>query len=139
MPLVPPCFHTPLRVEKVAGTARDWLVFEPLIFESVLLRGFVVLPGGAVINFASTPSAIWTVLPPTGQYDYATAIHDGGYRGLLVTLTGQRIRLIRELCDRLMVECAEATGVSEAEQALLFGGVRLFGAGSYHGVPPEFR
>jgi hypothetical protein len=133
--LVPPCFHTPLRVERVLGTARDWQLLEPLVFESALLRGFLVLPGGAVVNFASTPPIVWSVLPPTGMYDWATAMHDGAYRGLLVTLTGQRIRLIRLLADYLLLEAAEATGVSREARTALFHGVRLFGEPHYRGVP----
>ena len=132
--LVPPCFHTPLRVEKIMDTARDWRVFDPLVYESVLLRGFVVLPAGAIINFASSPRPLWSIIPPTGQYDAPCGLHDGGYRGQLQTLDGQRIHLIRELCDKLLLEACEAIGVPEHERWLLYHGVRVGGAGSYHGL-----
>ena len=134
MGLVPPCFHTPLRVEKVAGTARDWRVYESLVFESCLLHGFVVLPAGVIINFASVPRGLWNLLPPTGFYDFGTALHDGSYRAQLVTLAGHPMHLIRELCDKLLLEACEATGVCEHERWLLYHGVRVGGGSSYHGL-----
>ena len=131
--LVPPCFRSPLRVEKV--TARTWRVLEPLIFESVDLDGLVVLPAGALTNFASTPRFLWWLVPPSGQYDYGAALHDGGYRGTLQTEDGARMRLIRPLCDRLFDEANRAVGVNAAIRWMLYRGVRLFGGSSYTGVP----
>jgi hypothetical protein len=131
--LVPPCFHTALRVEKVG--AYDWKVLEPLIFESKRIRGFFVLPAGAVIDFASTPRFLWWWLPKSGQYDYGTALHDGGYRGLLQTRDGRRIRLTREFSDLLMDEANEAAGVGSKTRAVLLRGVQWFGGGAYKGVP----
>ena len=126
-------FLTALRMEKVGR--YDWRLTDDLVFQSARLRGLIVLPADSVIDLASTPRAIWWLLPKSGQYDYGVSLHDGGYRGLLRTIDGQRIRLIRRLCDLLMDEANEATGVNDVERALLFRGVRLFGGGSYRGVP----
>ena len=130
--LVAPCFHTGLRLEKVGR--HDWELTDPLIFESKVHRGLFILPRGSVIDLTSTPRAIWWLLPKTGQYDLAAAVHDGAYRGLLVTIAGERVRLIRSLADALMDEACEATGVSGWERRLLYRGVRLFGGSSYKGV-----
>src|SRR5438132_13707846 len=36
----------------------------------------IVVPAGFVTDFASTPRAIWAVLPPTGRYQMAAIVHD---------------------------------------------------------------
>lgn len=131
--MTPPCFHTALRVQKVGR--YDWELTDDLVFESVRMRGLLMLPKGAIVDFASTPRAIWWLLPKTGQYDYGCALHDGGYRGLLQTLDGQRIRLIRPLCDLLMDEGNEAVGVNPVARALLLRGVQWFAGGAYKGEP----
>jgi hypothetical protein len=128
-----PCFHSDLKVKKVGR--YTWELLEDLVFESKMLRGFLVLPKGSVIDFASTPRLIWWLLPKNGQYDWGTALHDGGYKGLLRTRSGQRIRLTRELSDLLMDEGNEAVGVSGSERKVLLFGVRAFGGKAYKGVP----
>lgn len=125
--MIPPCFVSSIRVEKVGRF--DWRFTDDLVFSSRLLHGAVVLPAGSVIDFASTPRFLWSLLPKTGQYDYGCALHDGGYRGLLRTATGERIHLIKPLCDLLMDEGNAAVGVSEIERALLLRGVQWFGRG----------
>lgn len=118
---------TPLRVEKVGQ--YDWQFTQDLIYSSVLLQGLIVLPAGSVIDFASTPRFLWWLLPKNGQYDYGCALHDGGYRGLLRTYQGQRIHLIKPLCDLLMDEANAAVGVAPSERAMLLKGVQWFGNG----------
>jgi hypothetical protein len=126
-----PCFHSALAVEKVS--AYHWRLTQDLVFQSALLRGYVIVPKGSVVDFASTPRALWWLLPKSGQYDWGTCLHDAGYKGLLRTMAGQRIHLIRELCDRLMDEGNEAVGVNIAQRKILLRGVRLFGGGAYKG------
>jgi len=36
----------------------------------------VVVPAGFVTDFASTPRALWSVIPPTGRYQLAAVVHD---------------------------------------------------------------
>jgi hypothetical protein len=131
--MTPPCFHSALRVEKVGR--YDWRLTDSLVFESVLLKGFVIVPVGSVLDFASTPRFMWWLLPKTGAYDFGSALHDAGYKGLLRTSDGKRIRLIRGLCDLLMDEGNEAVGVSLVERKILLRGVQLFGEHAYKGVP----
>lgn len=128
-----PCFHSALRVEKVG--AHDWRLLEDLIFESAKLRGLLVVPAGTVVDFASTPRWLWTLIPKSGQYDYGATLHDAGYKGQLRTISGQRIRLIRSLCDELMDEGSAAAGVGKKTRAIMLAGVRMFGGGAYKGVP----
>jgi len=145
--LVAPCFHSGLVVEKVG--VRNWLFREHLVYETLLFgppapgrNTLIVLPKGSVVNFGSTPRILWTWLPPTGQYDWGTALHDGGYNGLLyagrfVEGTLQlrsHIHLARHLCDKLMDEANEAVGVSERDRRILYHGCRLFAGGAYHGA-----
>jgi hypothetical protein len=129
--VIPPCFLSSIRVEKVGRF--DWQFTDDLVFHSSRLRGVILLPAGSVIDFASTPRFLWSLLPKTGQYDYGCALHDGGYRGLLRTVGGQRIYLIKPLCDLLMDEGNAAVGVSRAERVMLLKGVQWFGRG-YKGV-----
>jgi hypothetical protein len=108
-----PCFHSALSVEKVS--AYHWRLTQDLVFQSALLRGYVIVPKGS------------------GQYDWGSTLHDAGYKGLLRTMAGQRIHLIRELCDRLMDEGNEAVGVNIAQRKILLRGVQLFGGHAYRG------
>lgn len=128
-----PRFLTALCNRKVGP--RDWELTDDLVFESRDLGGIVVMPKGARYNGASTPRFLWWLIPPSGAFDYGVALHDGAYRGLLVTRDGTRIRLIQRLADRLMDEANEATGVSLWERTILYRGVRLFGRPHYSGVP----
>jgi len=34
------------------------------------------VPAGFVTDFASTPRALWSVIPPTGRYQLAAVVHD---------------------------------------------------------------
>lgn len=146
MSLEPPCFHSPCDVRKVG--ARHWMMLDHLVFESKWLGGLLVLPKGAIIDFASTPRFLWSILPKTGQYDYGTALHDGGYKRLLrsarwvptmeqgrVVVIGETVTLTREIADKLMDEANAAVGVKGWERALLFRGTRMFGWAHYRGMP----
>jgi hypothetical protein len=125
-------FHSALEVRKVGE--YKWLVLIDLVFYSAILRGYVVLPAGSIIDFASTPRWLWWLVPKSGQYDYGTALHDGGYKGLLKTGTGRGMNLSRELSDLLMDEANEATGVDNAIRLILLRGVQLFGSKHYDGA-----
>jgi hypothetical protein len=131
--MTPPYFRTALRLEKIGP--HDWRLLEPLIFESRLLRGALVMPAGAETDLASTPRFVWALLPKSGAWDYACALHDGGYRGTLQTADGQRVRLIRRLADDVMREAMEATAVPAWARRLMYRAVRWFGGSAYQGVP----
>lgn len=103
-------FLTKLWLEHVDG--RDWVVAAPLWYRSDLLRGVVGVKAGTDTDLASVPWLFRRVVPKSGKYNPATVVHDAGYNGKLVTEDGQRINLIKPLCDRLFLEAMLVSGVN---------------------------
>jgi len=89
------------------------------------------MPTGTVSDGASTPRAIWQVIPPFGPYWLATVFHDGGYRNtiLKINLDGTRsvVTLTRDQCDDLLLEGMESLGVSLLLREAIYEGVHLGG------------
>lgn len=52
------------------------VVMTDLRYQIGTTRFVVVVPAGFVTDFASTPRAIWAVLPPFGQYQLGAVVHD---------------------------------------------------------------
>jgi hypothetical protein len=78
----------------------------------------IVVPAGFVTDFASTPRAIWAVLPPVGQYQLAAVVHDFLYWDQACTRT--------QADDLLRVAMAESR-VKPFERDVIWQAVRRFG------------
>jgi hypothetical protein len=52
------------------------VVMSTLKYQVGTTRFVIVVPAGFVTDFASTPRAIWAVLPPFGTYQLAAVVHD---------------------------------------------------------------
>lgn len=118
-------FLTKLWLEHVDG--RTWVVCAPLRYQSDLLNGVVVVETGTDTDLASIPRLLWRILPSSGKYNPAAVIHDAGYRGTLRTEDGQRINLIKRLCDRVFLEAMLSCGVNGWIARQMYRAVSIFG------------
>jgi hypothetical protein len=82
----------------------------------------VEAPAGFETDFTSTPRVLWMLEPPLGDAAKASVIHDLLYRS--------RARSRRE-ADRIFSEALAVLQVPAWKRALLWAGVRLFGAASW--------
>ncbi len=96
-----------------------------------LLEGFTYTArNGEVVNIApdfgtdgaSTPSTMWTILPPFGSYWMACVLHDCCYRYLLMP---------KERCDELLNEAMQLLGVRDSAIQTISHGVHIFGWNSF--------
>jgi hypothetical protein len=114
-------FQTELVVRPYPSTAqfdgRNWVLTQELIFSSSIL-GQIVVPAGECTDFASTPSALWSDLPPTGKWAPAAVLHDWLYWTQPCT---------REQADNVLREAMQDLGVDWRRAELIFDGVRIGG------------
>jgi hypothetical protein len=92
------------------------------------------VPTGFVTDFASIPRALWSLLPPTGRYGKAAAIHDWLYSHRVVddvitpAMFTRGSRLVnRAEADRIFREAMRTLGVSAEMAWTLYAGVRVGG------------
>ncbi len=120
-------FTSPLEVEitqqKVRGRPLARLLAAFRYEVGALGSGDLVeVPIGFETDFASLPWFLWSLEPPLGDAGKAAVIHDRLY------VTRERPR--RE-ADRIFREAMAVLGVPAWKRALLWAGVRLFGARSW--------
>lgn len=82
----------------------------------------VTVPAGFVTDFASTPRAIWAVLPPFGTYQLAAVVHDFLYWDQGCT---------REQADALLRVAMAESRVEPAKRDVIWQAVRRFGASAW--------
>jgi hypothetical protein len=82
----------------------------------------IVVPVGFVTDFASTPRAIWAVLPPFGQYQLAAVVHDFLYWDQGCT---------REQADALLRVAMAESKVEPAKRDIIWQAVRRFGGSAW--------
>ncbi len=109
---------------------RRFTLFKPIVY--IARDGTVyVMPEGAQTDGASTPQAIWDVLPPFGQYWLAALLHDCAYQNTL-QIEGKDsmlsiANLTKEQSDSLLKEAMESLGVHEADVETIYQGVHIGG------------
>jgi hypothetical protein len=84
----------------------------------------IVVPLGFQSDFASTPRAIWPLLPPTGRYIQGALVHDVLYR-----LNPKAMS--RLTADTVLLEIMELKNVPEAQRLAIYDGVRLGGQSAW--------
>jgi hypothetical protein len=84
----------------------------------------IEVPEGFETDFASVPRFFWRVVSPWGRYSPAAVVHDCLYA------TG---RVSRAQADRIFLELMQRLGVPLWKRSLMYGAVRLFGAGRWKG------
>ena len=82
----------------------------------------ITIPAGATSDGASTPQAIWNLLPPFGKYWRAAFLHDYLYR-----LSGRQ----KSFCDSILLEAMDGCGVDLITRETIFKAVSSFGDAAY--------
>lgn len=73
------------------GDGEDSVLTKDLAYQVLQTNFVIIVPAGFVTDFASTPRALWSVLPPTGRYQLAAVVHDFLYwdQGLFTRASGR--------------------------------------------------
>lgn len=118
-------FHFPLRVEQV--DAETWRLTALLVFVSARYQTTIIVPEGAVTDFASVPRiplAYWLF---AGVGQAAAVVHDWMYR--------VDTNVPRDVADNIFLEAMEACGVSAWRRLPMYWTVRAFGGSRYRAAP----
>ena len=122
-------FRTPLKIEQLDMVTNEgrpvFKLLEALEYEvGKEGSGFVVVvPAGALTDFASVPRFLWWVFPlwwlfpPSGQYNKAAVIHDDLYRK----------QWKRVVADAIFLDAMECLGVPWYVRWPMYLGVRVGG------------
>ena len=82
----------------------------------------ITVPAGSQSDGASTPRAIWQLLPPFGRYWLAAFLHDFLYRYTY---------LPKAYCDSILVEAMEWLDVDPVESKAIYDGVAIGGQAAF--------
>jgi hypothetical protein len=82
----------------------------------------IVVPLGFVTDFASTPRALWAVLPPVGNYQLGAVVHDFLYWDQGCT---------REQADDLLRAAMTESRVDRTKRDIIWRAVRRFGQSAW--------
>lgn len=115
-------FLTPLHVELVNDDPVRWRLVKPLAYESDA-AGILVVPSDFETDFASVPRLPLVFLMAGETCHRAAVVHDWLY--------SPPERFSRSVCDKILREAAQASGVSFWRRWLVWAGVRVGGGGNY--------
>lgn len=106
------------------GDGQDSVLVADLTYRIGTTNFVIVVPAGFVTDFASTPRAIWAVIPPTGQYQLAAVVHDFLYwdQGCA-----------RQQADDLLRVAMSESNVKPFERDIIWQAVRRFGETAWTG------
>jgi hypothetical protein len=133
-------FLTHLVMEKVNGDDAHlaglgtWCVHDPLVYESDVLAGTIVIPAGFCCDMASVPRIplVWEFAGACAER--AAVLHDYGYRHGTYRFEGGGVAPVtRRQVDALFYEAMRATGVKPWRAFAMWAAVRLFGWVPYSG------
>ncbi len=117
-------FTSPLIVSPLPD-GRNWKIILPFIYHvgSEHSRKVIKVPKNFVTDFASTPPAIWWLIPPWGRYGKAAVLHDYLYK---------THKCSRKQADDIFLEAMEVLGVEKWRRFLMYRAVRIFGFLAWH-------
>ena len=128
-------FLTPIRVEKVLFK-EVWILLKDFVYhhapsEQLPLDFTVTVPVGFYTDFASVPRlpVLYASLGNTGHE--AALVHDYLYR------SNAEPNASKDTADRTFYDALIEMGLSERHAAIMYDGVVLGGAGSYHKIKVE--
>lgn len=128
-------FLTPIRVEKVLFK-EVWILLKDFVYhhapsEQLPLDFTVTVPAGFYTDFASVPRlpVLYASLGNTGHE--AALVHDYLYR------SNAEPNASKDTADRTFYDALLEMGLSERHAAIMYDGVVLGGAGSYHKIKVE--
>ena len=104
------------------GDGQDSVLTRDLRYQILQTPYVITVPSGFVTDFASTPRALWSVLPPTGRYQLAAVVHDFLYWDQACT---------REQADAIFRVAMAESNVKARERDLMWRAVRTFGQSAW--------
>lgn len=104
------------------GDGQDSVLKENLQYRVLQTTFVIVVPAGFVTDFASTPRALWSVIPPTGRYQLAAVVHDFLYWDQAC---------VREQADAIFRVAMAESNVKPFERDLMWKAVRRFGQSAW--------
>ena len=105
------------------GDGQDSVLTQDLQYRVLQTTFVIVVPAGFVTDFASTPRALWSVIPPTGRYQLAAVVHDFLYWDQGCT---------REQADAIFRVAMAESNVKPFERDLMWEAVRNFGQSAWN-------
>jgi hypothetical protein len=90
---------------------------------------------GSESDGASTPQAVWNLIPPFGKYWPAAFLHDCAYRNTLRIWDGLnwvQAGLEKDECDSLLKEAMESLGVNPVELETIYEAVSIAGRAAFY-------
>jgi len=121
---------------------RNFVLYEPLVYQRGNSTNSVIVPDGFVADFASIPRAFWVMFAPTGRYQWAAVVHDHLYWEQTTT---------REEADNLFLAAMIESGVSQSDRTFIYEAVRSGGDSAWRNnqkerqqglpriIPPQYR
>lgn len=101
---------------------QDSVLMAELRYQVGTTAFVIVVPLGFVTDFASTPKALWAVLPPFGTYQLAAVVHDFLYWEQGCT---------REQADALLRVAMAESKVDPVKRDIIWQAVRRFGEAAW--------
>lgn len=95
-----------------------WILQEDLVYKTSSFA--ITVPKGFETDLASTPKAIWSLIPPFGLYTEAAVLHDFMY-------ATHPQPFIRKDADDIFYHNLLGAGVNKAKALSMYYAVRLFG------------
>ena len=120
--ITPSKFTDPLDVEYVDG--RKWKLLSSFYYDDARYQEIIEVPSNFVTDFASIPRALWSIIPPTGQYGKAAVIHDWLYQNKGKMPDKQYTRAEADLVFR---DAMAVLGVGGYKRQTMYLAVRSFG------------
>jgi len=113
---------------------RWWLVEEDYFLYVRSLGGYIFIPKGFVLDFASISKLFWPIMSPTGALLVGSIPHDFGYKyGLLLICSTEESSIFREhevtrgQLDSILAEVTDITCGVALPGALAKAGLALGG------------
>jgi hypothetical protein len=106
------------------GDGHDSVLVAPLAYKIGQSEFIITVPAGFVIDFASTPHAIWANLPPTSRYLLAAVVHDFLYWDQGCT---------RRQADDLLYGAMAESEVKSSDRDIVWKAVRQIGGAAWDG------
>ena len=110
---IPPTSFTPF------SDGKDSILMNDMSYRILDTNYVIVVPAGFVTDFASTPRALWAVLPPNGTYQRAAVVHDYLYWNQSCT---------RDEADMILRLAMYESDVLPAAREIIYQAVLHFGS-----------
>lgn len=92
---------------------------------------WVDVPRGYLVDGATVPRVLWSVIPPWGRYGAATIVHDILCEYLSLTVDGRPCTITRQQADNILFEAMQVLDVDNEQYELIRAGVdthrRMYG------------